>query len=123
MTAVLHSPAAAEAVSDATVAAAKRLNVNQAELARIIGVSKPTVSRMFRGQYPLSPATKAGELALLFVRLSRSLDSIVGTDETARQWLGNPNTALAAQRPRELMQTAQGLVRVVEYLDAHRARV
>ena len=57
--------------------------------------------------------------ALLFVRLFRSLDSIVGEEGTARAWLNSDNKGLNA-RPIELISQTEGLVRVVHYLDASR---
>ena len=47
------------------------------------------------GAYVLDSGNKAFELALLFVRLYRSLDSIVdGDDDVARSWINNDNSAL-----------------------------
>jgi hypothetical protein len=78
---------------------------------------------MRRGEFRLEPGTKPFELAVLFVRLFRSLDAIVGGDDrVAASWLGNPNTALDA-RPIEKVRTVSGLVDVIAYLDARRALV
>jgi hypothetical protein len=87
----------------------------------VIGVSEPTVSRMRRNEYALERGTKPFELAVLFVRLYRSLDAIVGGDETvARSWLRNSNSALNG-KPVEKIQTVAGLVDAIQYLDARRA--
>jgi hypothetical protein len=59
---------------------------------------------------------------LLFVRAFRSLDSIVGDEQAARRWLGSDNRALGT-RPLDLLPQAEGLVRVVHYLDASRGLV
>ena len=61
-------------------------------------------------------------VGLLFVRAFRSLDSIVGADETARQWLSSENLGLNG-RPIDLIGQTEGLVRVVQYLDASRGLV
>jgi len=53
------------------------------------------------------------------VRAFRSLDSIVGEEQSARQWLAGENRALNA-RPIDLLRDTEGLVRVVQYLDASR---
>ena len=112
-----------EVVTKASLRAAERLGVAQAVLGRIIGVSEASVSRMSAGAYWLAPGEKSFELAVLFVRLFRSLDAMAGGDEAvARAWLRNPNLALGAE-PLTLMQTVTGLVQVVGYLDAHRARI
>lgn len=70
----------------------------------------------------MDPKRKEWDFALLFVRVFRSLDSIVGDDATARKWLLSDNLGLQA-KPVELIRNTEGLVRVVQYLDASRARV
>jgi uncharacterized protein (DUF2384 family) len=52
----------------------------------------------------------------------RSLDSIVGDEATARKWLASENLGLNG-RPIELIRSTEGLVRVVQYLDASRGLV
>ena len=116
-----HSRAAI--LAKATLRAASLLGLTQAELAPILGVSRATVSRIAAGAHALGPDQKAWELAALFVRLFRSLDALVGSNEAqARAWLNSENTALGAI-PRSLLPTAEGLVRVVQYLDAARGEV
>ena len=110
-------------LSEATVNTATQLGLTNAELGEVLGLSQSTVSRMRRGSYYLDPATKSWDAALLLVRLYRSLGAIVAGDpEVARQWLANPNADLG-ETPKTLIQQIQGLVHVVDYLDAHRAVV
>jgi len=105
------------------VRAARLLGFSQRELARILGVSDATVSRLFAGQYRLSPdRAKEWELALLLVRLFRSLDALWGHEKAAHTWLASHNLALAA-RPVDLLHSVEGLVRVVSYLDNARGRL
>ncbi|MCP5265595.1 MAG: XRE family transcriptional regulator [Burkholderiaceae bacterium] len=113
------TPDAAAVLSKAVPRAAERLGITRAHLATILGVSPATVTRLFRGSYQLDPHRKEWEFGLLFVRLFRSLDSIVGDEPTARRWLASENHALNA-RPIELIGQTEGLVRVVQYLDASR---
>ena len=113
--------AQAAVVTKAAVNAADRLGVNARLFATVLGVSEASVSRMKRADYRLEPATKPFELALLFIRLFRSLDAIAGGDETvARQWLRHQNTALGGV-PAEKIATISGLTDVLAYLDARRA--
>jgi len=115
--------AQAAVVTKAAVNAADRLGVNARLFATVLGVSEASVSRMKRADYRLEPATKPFELALLFIRLFRSLDAIAGGDETvARQWLRHQNTALGGV-PAEKIATISGLTDVLAYLDARRALV
>jgi hypothetical protein len=105
----------------AVLRAADRLSLSNRALSQIIGVSEATVSRMRAGTYTLSPADKPFELAMLFVRLYRALDAIVGGDDAAAAaWLRSENRALGAA-PAALVQTVHGLMHVVHYLDARRA--
>jgi transcriptional regulator with XRE-family HTH domain len=106
----------------AVARAAERLGVSRRELAAAIGISEATLSRVTRGK-PIDPESKAGELAILFVRLFRSLDAMVGGDEAqARAWLRADNAHLGAP-PVDLVLRAEGLVRVIGYLDALRGKV
>jgi transcriptional regulator with XRE-family HTH domain len=117
------APAADVVLTKAVVRAAALLELSQRELAGILGVSEATASRLCADRYRLSPQrAKEWELARLFVRLFRSLDALWGHDDLARSWLGSENLTLAA-RPRDLLTSVEGLVRVVGYLDAARGRV
>lgn len=110
-------------ITKAVVNAAERLGLNARILADVIGVSEATVSRMKRQDHLLVRDSKPFELGVLFVRLFRSLDAIVGGDEAvARQWLRNDNLALGAA-PQDKITSISGLTDVLAYLDARRALV
>ena len=111
-------------LTGATLKAAELLDIRQAVLARLLGISAPQVSRMAKGSYLLDENRKEWELAALFVRLYRALDSItVNSLDEARAWLNSRNRGLNGEKPAALITSAAGLVRVVDYLDATRARV
>ncbi len=113
----------AQVLSRATVRAARFLGIAQGELALVIGVSGATLSRIANGTRQLEAGSKPWQLAALFVRLFRSLDAIVGSDdEAARAWLRSDNSALGGV-PLTLIREPAGLVRTVDYLDAARARI
>ncbi|MBR0566055.1 DUF2384 domain-containing protein [Azoarcus sp. L1K30] len=115
-------PEAAFVLSKAVARAAERLEVSRALLARVLGVSPATVTRIYSGDYLLDQGRKEWEFAVLFVRAFRALDSIVGNEVSARAWLKSENRALNG-RPIELIRSTEGLVRVVQYLDASRGLV
>lgn len=116
-------PANRPVLSKALLRAADHLGLTAKTLGTIVGLSEPTVSRLKRGEFALEQGTKPFELAVLFVQLYRSLDAIVGGDETvAKAWLRNDNTALDG-KPIEKIQTVPGLVDAIAYLDARRAVV
>ncbi|WP_295360932.1 antitoxin Xre-like helix-turn-helix domain-containing protein [Arenimonas sp.] len=116
------APEAAAVLAKAVSRAAAQLGIPNVALGRILGLSQATVTRLHQGSYRLEPDSKPGELALLLVRLFRSLDSITGGQEAARAWLDGDNAGLNG-RPRDLILSPRGLVHVTDYLDAHRARV
>ncbi len=114
-------PEAGAVLTKALIRAAGLLGLSNAALARVLGVSEASVSRLVSGNRTIDPASKEGELALLLVRVYRSLDSLVGTDAAQRKaWMGGYSRALNG-RPAELIARADGLVAVVSYLDAMRA--
>jgi hypothetical protein len=102
--------------------AAESLGLTQRELATVLGVSEASISRLGRGRW-LDPASKEGELALLLLRLYRSLDSLIGGDEAkARAWIHATNSHLGGV-PAVQIRTVSGLVDVVGYLDALRGKL
>jgi hypothetical protein len=114
-------PDKAVVLTKAVLRAAGQLGLTNKMLATVIGLSEATVSRMRAGQYVLQPGHKPFELAVLLVRLYRSLDAIVGgDDEVAATWLKNRNIVLD-DAPLALIQTVPGLMNVIQYLDARRA--
>ncbi|MFD1694928.1 antitoxin Xre/MbcA/ParS toxin-binding domain-containing protein [Roseibium aestuarii] len=110
-------------VSKAVVRAAVKLGLTQAALARVLGLSEASVSRLYHGELKLSGKDKAFELSLLLIRLFRSLDALVGGDERVlRRWMETPNTALGGV-PRDLIAKISGLTNALAYVDSRRARL
>jgi hypothetical protein len=110
-------------VTKAVLRAAGRLGVSNRALSRILGVSEASVSRMGSGAFVLAPRDKSYELGLLFLRLFRSLDAIVGGDDAAaRGWIESENAVLGGI-PAGQIESLAGLINVVGYLDARRALV
>ena len=110
-------------VTKAVLRAAGRLGINNRTLGRIIGLSEASVSRMVSGAYLLAPGDKPFELAVLLLRLYRSLDAMArGDNAVALAWLEQDHAALDRQ-PLAIIQSVQGLVHAVGYLDARRALV
>lgn len=115
------APAPDAVLTKAVLRAADLLGLSSRVLSRVLGVSEASISRLVSGSRTIDPASKEGELALLLVRVYRSLDALVGTDAAQRKaWLESRNRALNG-RPIELLQRTDGLVHVVAYLDAMRA--
>jgi hypothetical protein len=116
------SPAPGPVLAKAVLAAAARLGLRNRQLAGVLGSSEASVSRLQHGR-GLDPDSKEGELALLLLRIYRSLDALVGgDDDKARGWLHAHNDHLRGV-PAERIRTVEGLVDVVQYLDAMRGRL
>jgi len=117
-----QQPDPVRVLTRAVTHAAELMGLNKATLAKILGISAASAGRLYSGQYQLNQNAKEWDMALLLVRLFRSLDAIMAGDENAlRSWLKSQNLGLNA-KPIELMIDASGLVHTVDYVDSYRAR-
>src|SRR3954466_15641057 len=110
MSRVAQAPALDPAVvlAKATLSASDRLGLKSRHLALVLGSSEASVSRL-QHQRGLDPQSKEGELPLLFLRMYRSLDALVGGDDAkAKAWLAAPNEHLRAT-PAERIMSVEGL--------------
>ena len=97
--------------------------LTNAKLGSVLGLSAATVSRLRSGKAELDPASKSFEAGQFLLRLFRSLDALLGSDDmAARSWLTTANLDLDG-RPIDLIDSFKGLLTVCDYVDAHRARV
>ena len=113
--------AASAVLTKATLRSAGLLGLSNSVLAKAVGLSEASISRMASGAKALDVGSKPAELAALLIRVYRSLDALVGNSEEHRRlWMTSYNRALNAI-PKEAIQSAEGLVRVVTYLDGARA--
>ena len=109
----------AELLLQAVSRAADELNLSRTALARVLGKDRATLTRA-KG---IDPASKTGELALLLIRLYRSLAVLVGNDrQLLRHWFHTANRHTGGV-PAEQVQRTEGLVEIVQYLDAMRAPI
>ena len=98
---VSPKPDRASALSAAIVRIAEFWSLSNAKLGVILGISAPTVSRLKRGTTELDPASKSFEAGQFLLRLFRSLDALLGSDDAAvKSWLATPNLDLGAKRKR-----------------------
>lgn len=113
----------AEVLTAAVAKIADFWGLSNAKLGAVLGLSPATVSRLRCGRTLLDPASKAFEAGQVLLRLFRSLDALMGSDDgAARRWLATANLDLEA-RPFDLIDRFQGLIAVCDYVDARRARV
>lgn len=110
-------------LSEAVSRAAANWKLTDEDLGRILGISRTSALRLRNGSFKLKRGSTEFELGQYFVRLFRSLDSIMGSDDGASMsWLKSPNLDLGG-RPVDMMQSITGLFRVADYIDGYRARV
>ena len=97
--------------------------LSNARLGTILGLSPATASRLRAGASTLDPASKSFEAGQFLLRLFRSLDASMGSDDdAARRWLATPNLDLGA-KPIDCTDTVRGLITLCDYVDGFRARV
>jgi transcriptional regulator with XRE-family HTH domain len=107
-------------LAKALVNTREQLGLSQQELADIVGVHRTAIPRW--AENGLRVGSKSAELALLLIRIYRSLFALFGGDlADMRHFLRTYNHHLQAE-PLQMMLQVQGLVRVVEYLDALRGK-
>jgi hypothetical protein len=125
MIAPIANPAsdASRILTGAVANVAELWGFSNAKLGAILGVSPATASRLRSGQTQLDPGSKSFEAGQFLVRLFRSLDALLGSDDAAaRAWLGVTNLDLEAA-PFDMIASFRGLIRVCDYVDYYRARV
>lgn len=97
--------------------AADYWGINNKHLGEVIGLSEATISRLKNGQYFLDHHSKQWQLAVIFLRIFRGLDSYMGGNvENENRWLRANNIALGGS-PLDLMRNVEGLTNVVQYVD------
>lgn len=105
-------------VHEALRRVAPKLGLKLQDISQMVGVSKQFFSRS-----PGSLSQKQMELALLVIRVCRSLSAVMGGDEEGmRHWIATDNRSLQGV-PKDLMMSIPGLVATVEYLDAFRGKL
>jgi hypothetical protein len=118
-----RKPERAAVLSKAVVRASEALELRQAQLGKLLGLSPATASRLNAGTWRVAEHSKPWELATAFVRIYRSLSAITGGDvESMRAWMHSRNTVLGGVPAERILQT-EGLIHVLSYLDAERGRI
>jgi hypothetical protein len=116
------APDSEAVLTKAVLNASRMLGLRNRELAAVLGSSEASISRLNTNRL-IEPDSKEGELALLLLRLFRSLDALVGGEELkARAWLNAENSHLGGV-PAKRIRRVEGLVDVVQYLDSMRGRL
>ena len=112
-----EDPDKSQILTKALKNASKEMDITINILGKVIGKDRSTFSRG-----GIQPDSKAGELGLMFIRCYRSLYALVGGDpEKICHWMHTYNKGTQGV-PVEQIQTVVGLIRVMYYLDAIKAK-
>ncbi len=121
-TATQPAAQADQVLAKAVMRAAQQLGLSHAELGAVLGVHRTGISRLKHGG-TLAPTSKQGELALLLIRLARALYSLAGGDEIwIRHFMHNGNR-ITGGVPAEQVQSIQGLIDVLRFVDGIRGKL
>jgi len=108
----------AELLAHAVFEAGAALGLGKQRVGEIIGKDRSSISRN-----GISPDSKPGELALILVRIYRSLYSLLGGDSGhMQQWMRSRNKGTGGV-PGDQIRDVTGLVRVLQYTDAMRGKI
>ena len=112
-------PQEAQVLATAFLNAGKELGLSQSVLAEIINRDRSSISRS-----GINPNTNSGELALMLIRIYRSLFVLMGGESVQmKHWMQTPNIHTGGVPADQVCHSIQGLVKIVEYLDAMRGKV
>jgi Antitoxin Xre-like helix-turn-helix domain/Antitoxin Xre/MbcA/ParS C-terminal toxin-binding domain len=109
-------------LAKAVLSAAEQLGLKQAELAAVLGMHRTAISRLKQAP-SLDPKSKQGELALLLVRVARALFALTGGDKDwIKHFMHTPNKVTGGV-PAKQIESIQGLMTVLQFVDAIRGKV
>ncbi len=113
-----YLPEKKHVLTKAVIRIAERFKLSRQELSIILGISEASLSRIFSNRLFIDPSSNEGQLAILLIRLYSNLDVLFGGNaEQCQLWLRSENNHLNS-KPILLAQSIEGLVLIVQYLDA-----
>jgi transcriptional regulator with XRE-family HTH domain len=123
MSALEHiNPTKESVLAKAVLKASEQLGLKQAELAAVLGVHRTAISRLKQNQ-SLDPLSKQGEIALLVVRIARALFALTGGDVEWSKHFMHTHNNVTGGIPAKQIESIQGLMTVVQFVDAIRGKV
>lgn len=115
-------PVADQVLAKALLNAANQLGLKSTEIASVLGLHRTAISRLKKNG-SLDPKSKQGELSLLLIRIARALYALAGGDEEwMKHFMRSPNKVTGGV-PVEQISSVQGLVNVLQFVDAIRGKV
>jgi len=114
-----HKLQEAKILATAFLNAGKELGLSRSVLAEIIDRDRSSI-----GRGGINPNTNSGKLALMLIRIYRSLFVLmVGDSAQMKHWMRTPNLHTGGVPADQVRSSTQDLVKIVGYLDAMRGKV
>jgi len=115
-------PTPESVLAKALLNASEQLGLKQVELAAVLGVHRTAISRLKQNQ-SLDPLSKQGEIALLIVRIARALFALTGGDKEWIKHFMHTHNNITGDIPAKQIKSIQGLMTVLQFVDAIRGKV
>lgn len=109
-------------LAKAVLNASDQLGLKQSQLATVLGIHRTAVSRLKKKQ-SLDPSSKQGEIALLVVRIARALFALTGGDKEWIKHFMHTHNTVTGDIPAKQIESIQGLMTVLQFVDAIRGKV
>jgi len=104
-------------LAKSVIKAGNKLGLTQTDLTIVIGKNNASI------QHGISPKSKNGELALIFIQCYKSLfTQFGGNDKNMKHWMHTYNHGTYGI-PVEQIKSIQGLIRMQQYLDIMQSRM
>lgn len=93
------------------------MGLTDGQAAQALGLTERQINLLHSGRRYLRAESKAGEIALMIVRIYRAVDALVGSDEaTRRRWMANHHQELQCS-PQQTITTVVALVNTLDCLE------
>lgn len=109
-------------LAKALLRAAQQLGLKPAEISGVIGIHRTAISRLKKNP-SIAPDSKQGELAILLIRIARALFALTGGDEQMSHHFMRTQNKATRGIPAEQITSIQGLMTVLQFVDAVRGKV
>lgn len=110
-------------LTKATLNAAQLLGLNHTELAKVLGTSPASISRLSASARLIDPESQEGKFSVMLVKIFKNLDLMVGGDATARNTWMNAHNKVLGCTPKQSIQTIEGIVYTLNYLNGMKGSV
>ncbi len=115
-------PAPEYVLAKALLNASEQLGLKQVNIAAVLGMHRTAVSRL-KQNLSLDPTSKQGEIALLLIRVARALYALTGGDKAWIHHFMRTHNKVTGGIPAEQIESIQGLMTVLQFVDGIRGKV